>query len=252
MCYFCENDDVCPLFTGLWDRPIRELHEGALANLVSYKEQADTLIDNSKHVRWARRFLNETGLEQKYIHLIRDPRALVRRWLLYYDTEKARARIRRRMARRCWPHAWEILRCSDAEVCLWLWLYRNRLTTDFIRRHGLNARVVTYSDLACDPGAVLPGIMDWLGHEFEPGQESYWRFVHHGSFKPKYIEPPKEGARIFDQRWKDFLDEKTQDAIFTHPGVSSYLDELGVEFDEAKGLTGKRVQGRTPELPPGG
>ena len=40
----------------------------------------DVLIDASKRVSWANRFIGDDRHARKYIHLIRDPRALVRRY----------------------------------------------------------------------------------------------------------------------------------------------------------------------------
>ncbi len=235
-CFRCASDEECPLFQGIGDTPIRHLYERLFANIRANFPGVDTIIDNSKHPRWSRRFLRTDAFRSKFIHLLRDPRALLRRWTLFYDTERSRRILRMRMTRRCWRHAYDILSGSDINVFLWLWWYRNKMTTDYIRRNALEARVVTYSDLVLEPDRVLGELMPWLGLEYEPSQKAYWQFSHHGSVKPQYMQPPKEGLFALDQRWKDFLSEEAKQEALDHTPIRHYLEDVGLRFDVDRGL----------------
>lgn len=238
-CFACASDEDCPLFRGIAGAPVRQLYQHLFANVRESFPGVDTIIDNSKHPRWSRRFLGTDAFESKFIHLLRDPRALIRRWMLFYDSSRRRRILRWRMARRCWHHAGNILRGSDVNVYLWLWWYRNKMTTDYIRRNGLNARIVTYSDLVLEPDRVLGELMAWLGHTYEPTQKAYWQHVHHGTVKPQYMQPPPEGQFAFDQRWKEFLGDEAIREALEHTAIQQYLETVGLRLDGERGLTRK-------------
>ena len=241
-CWMCEDDERCPQFKGLFGLPLAELFDRLFNNFSEAFPDVKVGIDNSKKPRWAKHFLTLQGFERKYIHLIRDPRALVRRWLL--ADKRRKTGVRRRTARRCWRHAWNILTGSEANIYLWKWLYQNREITRLIRRNALDARIITYRDLVARSAETLTELMNWLGLEYEPSQTEYWRFVHHGTVKRNYLRPPESGRPIPDQRWKDFLDDRAQDLAFRHPAVRAYLSDIQVDFDEREGLLGTASPGR--------
>ena len=243
ICYRCGKDDQCPVFSGVRNLPAQAMFGKLFENLHDYAPEVHTIIDNSKNTRWASRFLDLSGYKKRYIHLVRDPRALIRRWTLVYENPQAKQRMKRMMARRCWRHAWDILRGDEANVYLWKWLHHNKLITDFIRDNDLDASLITYHDLVCHADETLGRLMDWLGLDYEPAQKQYWSFVHHGSVKPGYMFPENEGRTLYDQRWKEFLDEKTQQAALTHAGINAYVRELGLNFDPDKGLTRNDLSG---------
>lgn len=230
-CYVCSSDDVCPVFSGIQSGSVRGFYDTIFGNLAAYNSTISTVIDNSKKVRWARRFVDMPGYTKKYIHLIRDPRALVRRWMLSFD-EPTKKKMRFKTARRCWNHAWDILTGNEANVYIWDWLYENRQITNFIQKNNLDARLVTYHDLVFKADFVLSELMGWLGDEYDPEQKEYWKFVHHSSVKKSYMQPLSEGQQVFDQRWKTFLDGETQQQIWSHPEILSYLKELNICFDQ--------------------
>jgi hypothetical protein len=236
-CFQCSSDEECPLFRGLAGTPVQELYGALFRNIDERFPGVDTVIDISKHPRWAGRFLRSDGFERKYIHLLRDPRGLLRRWMLFYDDKRKRRRLRMRMARRCWPHAWDIVSGSDVNVYLWLWWYRNKMTTDFIRRNALDARTITYSDLVLMPDRVLGELMSWLGHAYEPPQKEYWKFPHHGSVKSQYMRPPADGQASLDQRWREFLSEEAKWEALNHRPIQRYLHDIGLRLDDQRGLT---------------
>jgi hypothetical protein len=78
--------------------------------------------------------------------------------------------------------------------------------------------------------------MNWLGLEYEPKQKEYWKFIHHGTIKKRYYRAPENGEKIFDQRWKEFLDEEAQKIVSTHPVILSYLNEIGLHLGDC-GIT---------------
>ena len=234
-CHSCVSDEKCPLFKGLKEHSSSTFYDMIFRNLADYDSAVTTVIDNSKKVRWACRFTNRPGYTRKYIHLIRDPRALVRRWMITFN-EKEKRKMRLKTARRCWPHAWDILTGDEANVYVWDWLYENRQIADFVDRHKLDAKVVTYHDLVFKTDEVLSELMTWLGYEYEPGQKNYWDFIHHSSAKSSYMQLSANSEKIFDQRWKSFLSEQVKERIFTHPHINSYAKQIGVFFDKEKGL----------------
>ena len=234
-CHYCESEDACPVYKGIRDEPVDRFYDRFFENLAAWDSGIDTAIDNSKKVRWVCRFVNRPGFDKKYIHLIRDPRALVRRWMLTFATPRIKRKMQRTIARRCWPHAWDIMTGDEANVYIWHWLYQNTQITNFLKQHRLDAQLVTYHDLVFHPDKVLGDLMKWIGHTYDPSQKEYWNFTHHGTVKPQYMAPPNK-EKIFDQRWKTFLDEGTQLKILHYPQINNYLDSIGLVFDEDEGL----------------
>jgi len=244
-CHLCESDDACPVFKGVLELPTDRFYSKIFENLSEYAPQTETLIDNSKKTRWTKLFLNADEYEKKYIHLIRDPRALVRRWLINYEDPAIKRKIRLKTARRCWQNAREILGGDEIQVFIWHWLSQNRRITDFLSKNRLDHKLVTYHDLVFNPDEVLSDLMTWLGYDYDPAQKEYWNFTHHSSVKSEYIKPPSSPEKIFDQRWKSFLTQEAQEKILNHPELRSYIDSLGLLFDPEKGLTNPNHAGIT-------
>ena len=232
-CHICESDETCPVFHGLRGLPLGDLHPRLFANIAEAFPNVDTLIDNSKKTAWAEKLLRMPGIEQKYLHVIRDPRALVRRWMMNYDTSSEKRKVRYIMMRRVKRHIWNIMTGSEANVYAWKWVHQNRLITDFLHEHQLDHKVYLYDELVFEPDRALSEIMRWVGHDFEPAQTEYWNFVHHGSQKPEYMKPPSSDKVRFDTRWRDYLDPQTQREIVDHPGIGEYLAEMALEFSDS-------------------
>lgn len=241
-CKQCETDTDCPVLKGLDDIPVSQYYSKIFENLSAYNSKATTLIENSKKPRWAAHFLNSREFRMKYIHLIRDPRALIRRWMLDEKDFWEQTKTRWRTARRCRRHAWEILRGDPINVYLWKWLYQNKCITRFINDNHLDAQLVTYHDLVFEPDRILSDLMRWIGFEYQPAQKEYWKFVHHGSFKSMYMQPPSDGSRVFDQRWKSFLPESAQQAAVNHEYVNAYIKEINLMYDPKEGLINHNVE----------
>ncbi len=235
-CHLCPIDDECPVFKGVLNSDPSEFYNKIFENIATFDPQIQTLIDNSKKPRWAKKFLDRPEFEQKYIHLIRDPRALARRWMLTHDSKKQQRKVRITTARHCWKHAPCILTQDEPNVYIWKWLYENQRITNFLQDNNLNFKLITYHDLVFNTDEVLTGLMNWIGYDYEPKQKDYWNFTHHCSVKPEYMKPPADDKKRFDQRWKTFLDGKSQEKILLHPHIQAYIQRMGLYLDPEVGL----------------
>jgi hypothetical protein len=194
------------------------------------------LVDTSKITKgWADRFVQEEGYDRLYIHLIRDPRALVRRWLSGRGLERQ------------WHYRWKAFRswgrlrpfaewASTPQLWVYRWLLENRRITDFINEHQLHATLVTYRDLAKETEAEVRRLTEWMGLTYEPGQLEYWNREHIGTEKRGYEWVKKQKTRYFDLRWKTDLTAELQERICNDRLVTGYMQELGLGFTE-EGLT---------------
>src|SRR6185436_3835255 len=136
-------------------------------------------------------------------HLIRDPRALVRRWwTLPHINLRRRVRLRYKTAKRFPRYFFPAI--FSGVPALYKWLGQNEHITTFIREHKLDHIVVTYRDLALDPAGELKRVQEWIGEPFEPGQIDYAAHDLHGSSKPEY---EKKSGTFFDLRWQKDLSE---------------------------------------------
>jgi hypothetical protein len=201
------------------------------------------LCDASKMARgWQERFLGDDTLNRKYIHLIRDPRALVRRWSLR-PTGWLKGLRRRWQLTRAFPrYAPRMLWAPASEVLTYQWLHQNRRISRLIESNRLDAQVVTYRDLALDAAGELQRLMPWLGLAFEPGQCEYWKFEHHGTQKADYQWINEARTLHFDLRWQKDLSAEAQRHVIGNPDVLQYLASLGLTV-EADGLTRVPVLG---------
>jgi hypothetical protein len=148
--------------------------------------------------------------------------------MMNYNTKKEKSKVRRLIMKRNLPHFWDILTRSEANVYAWKWVHQNQLITNFLSDNQLDNLVYTYDELVFEPDRVLSEIMSFLGHGYEPAQKEYWNFTHHGSQKPHYMKPPKDNNPTFDIRWKEYLDQETQEEVFNHPAINEYLSANGM------------------------
>jgi hypothetical protein len=199
-----------------------------------------TLIDNSKRTRWAERFVQHTEFVSHYVHLLRDPRALVRRWLTTYTTNDAIRRQRIRLARTAPRLVCVSIRGDDADVYRYKWLVANRRITRFVERFPGRATLITYRDLVVNTRSTLHALMPRLGLEFQPSQLDYGDAAMAGTRKRRYAEMAKESRIELDTRWRDYLSSSQIRAIESDPAVVDYLRSLGVEMVES-GLTMRKT-----------
>jgi hypothetical protein len=189
-------------------------------------------VDNSKKTEWAQHFLETEKFVKRFVHLVRDPRALVRRWDLNYDLPKKRWRQRWKLARR-WPaKALSILRASPRMLYVYKWLDQNRTITRYLRQNRLEYMLTTYRDLATNTTGEVNKLMGWLGLEFQPTQIEYWNFEHHGTEKPEYQWIKEKKRSYFDTRWSSYLSAQEQHEIAYHPLVQEYLKQIGLGIDD--------------------
>jgi hypothetical protein len=232
-CSICKGQDRCPIFHGIGPQNINAIYD------IIYSRVDSTvmcLIDTSKNVRWAEQMMDGKQYKRHYIHLIRDPRALIRRWAVTYTTAKQRFHTRWKLARRLPFHAPSLLFGRIHDVYLYNWLLWNQAITQFIQHNQLNARVVTYRDLARNAPGEVSTLMDWIGLKYEPTQLEYWNFKHHGSQKSEYEWVKKNKTQFIDLRWQTELPESTILRTRRNQQILNYLDQIGLAFTE-DGLT---------------
>ena len=233
VCAICNDSDLCPVFRGISRHNLSQVYDVIFSHV---DPSIMTLVDNSKGIRWAKRFLNKSNYSTKYIHLIRDPRALIRRWMLTYTQWREALRIRVKVMRAYPMRSPSFLFAGTRDIYLYNWLVRNQKITHFIREHNLDAHLVTYRDLARDTPNELKRIMDWIGLPYEPTQLEYWNFEHHGTHKADYEWIKKEKVRHFDLRWQSFLSQDMISRIVGDSEINAYLNEIGLAFSD-DGLT---------------
>jgi hypothetical protein len=243
ICFACRHRPRCPILGGIVPEQVEQAYDIVSARVPS---QVTALVDNSKLANgWVEHFLTNDRYERKYIHLIRDPRALVRRWSL-------RPRSPKRELLRLWILLREFPRrvlaspvASFRDALTYQWLQQNQRITRMIQRHGLEAQIVTYHDLAKFTAAEVRRLTQWIGVPFEPSQLEYWNFEHHGTQKGEYEWIKEERARHIDLRWQTDLPLSLQQRTIENPDVQAYLHQLGLRAG-TDGLT--RSASRVPKL----
>jgi len=240
VCYRCKDTTRCPLFRDVDAHDIPQIYEGLSRNL---RDSADVLIDNSKLVSWARNFVGDDRYHKRYVHVIRDPRALARRWDLRHPRGRRRLKQRWGTLRRNPLAFLPILFGGRTGLYAHKWLNTNRGITRFLSGYDLEHIMVTYQDLARDPEGEIRRLMDWLRLPFEPEQLNYWNFEHHGTQKKGYEWIGGQQKRYFDMRWKEHLTPAEQEWLATYPPVTAYAQSLRLTLTD-DGLTrkGRRSQ----------
>jgi hypothetical protein len=216
------------ILEGLGQKNLPQIHQTIFSRV---GPDVEVLVDTSKKISWAKACLADNSCEKFFLHLIRDPRALTRRFALESTpqlTRKVRWKITRRFPSRALT-AWAM---PESEVWTYRWLFQNREITRFIRAHSLNATVVTYHDLATNQSAEVARLMRWLGLDFEPAQLEYWNKPHIGSQKRNYDWVKEKKTQHFDLRWKTDLTPAIQQRIADNRHVQQYLADLKVKLAE--------------------
>jgi hypothetical protein len=195
----------------------------------------EALVDASKRVSWAEQFQTDRSYDKKYIHLIRDPRALVRRYALRTHFRKL-LRQRWRVFKAVPQSRPRILFLAEPYVWAYYWLVQNQEITRFIRQNQLEHVVVTYRDLARNPAVEVRRLMEWIGVIYEPAQLEYWNFDHIGTEKREYEWVKEKKVTFIDLRWQSELPMEMQKTISEDGLLTAYLSSLGLAFT-ADGLT---------------
>src|SRR5262245_1032555 len=224
-----------PIFAGLDALPEREWHRQIFRNLDAQGTRSiTTLIDNSKRPRWASRF-DDREITQRYIHLIRDPRALVRRWLTTHATRESLPRQRVRLARAAPRFLKTAMWGADVHVYGYNCLVMNRRITDLLAGGDRSACVVTYRDLARAPRETLERLTISLGLPFEPQRLDYGAAIS-GTRKRRYMEHSRQSLIVHDTRWQLELSIEQRATIETNRFVLDYLRSLSLKMTN-DGLT---------------
>lgn len=248
-CVLCGPADRCPVFRGIRPDNIDQAYDVFFERFGS---TAVVLVDNSKIVDasrvtlWAERFVGRRSYAIKCVHLIRDPRALVRRWTLEQSPFKKQLKERLKVLQALRVGGAPALLASAPYLAMYRWLAENTVITRFLARHRLDARVLTYEECAKDPGATVQGLMEWLALPYEPAQVQYWNFEHHGTQKLEYEWVKEKKVQFIDTRWKTFLPEQTSRNIVGHPLVQRYVSSLGLTLTEEGLAGGLQVAGQAP------
>lgn len=227
-CYICGEYCKCELFRGVSQEAKSNLYEILFSRV---DNSVQFLVDASKKPKWFRDFVDDDRYDIKLIHLIRDPRALARRWLIRIPELGTERRERINQCRKSPFRAPLFLFGDLLSVCMYKWYAQNREITRFIEKSGLPAKVVTYRNLAKEPDETLADVCEFIGVDYEPGQKNYWDFEHHGTQKSEYEWVGKQGgASYFDLRWKEFLDIGQQQRITNNKTIQRFLKSLGLAF----------------------
>jgi hypothetical protein len=246
-CHACGGLEQCPILGGIDPERMGQLYDILSSRLPT----VSVLIDNSKRVPWAERFVHEHRFHRKYVHLIRDPRALARRWTLYYTSMTGRIKQRWQSVEAFPRLAPRLAFESQMVIYVYRWLAENQRISRFIRRYRLDARLVTYEELAKNPSGPLRAVMEWLDLEYEPDQLAYWTKRHHGTQKQEYEWIKDKKTLHIDNRWKTFWPPREAERIRGNREVQTYLRGLGLTMTD-EGLTGgagsSAVRGRTVEV----
>lgn len=221
---------VNPWFAGLDSLPQQQWHPQILKTIQAEQPDVCCLVDNSKKADWASKFVGHAEIDARFIHLIRDPRALVRRWEKTYDSADAKRSQRRRLVRANPRYLLKAFTGSEHEIYLYKWLQANQEITSFLARTGQSANVVTYRDLAADTEQALQRLMPQLGLDYAVSQLAFGEVEHRGTLKKEYLEQSKRSEIRLDMRWLQELPEKAQEMIAENRDVQRYLSELGLHL----------------------
>jgi len=225
-----------PLFAGLDDLPVTAWHKTVIARYAQHSGIANpVLIDNSKKVRWVKRLADAEDLQIHLVHLIRDPRALVLRWLNTYDSDKRRRRQRMRVAKRMPARAARILTGDWTTVFIYKWLRENRQIRNFIASQTYPHALVTYHDMVFDTQGMLAQLMPQLGLSYEAGQLRFGEGNTLGTTKAAHAQAVKKSEIRPDIKWHTQLDAGAAAAVVANRDVKNFLAGLGLQCGE-KGL----------------
>lgn len=225
------------LFAELDQVPQSEWHATLLRRFRSHSGIAQPLlVDNSKKVNWARAMTSESVSSDAptLLHLIRDPRALVLRWLNTYSQPNKRLTQRFRVARRSGKLS--VVFGDFVKVCIYKWLRENKQITDYLDQSGRRHAVITYRDMVFETEAMLRATMPLLGLDYEPDQLNFGEGNQYGTRKTAHADSVQRSVIKPDVKWQQQLDAAAIAAVENNMDVKRYLDRLDLSLVE-DGLT---------------
>jgi len=225
-CYICKNNQECKITSGLHKLNKNQIYP----TLFSRHDPSIThLIDASKKTSWAKHFLENPNYKLKFIHLVRDPRALVRKWDLHYPnlTKQKIKQFRffpSKIPQLFWRPAWQTYSLK--------WVEKNYEIYKFTKKFHLDSKTITYEELAMNPESTLSSLMGWLDLDFEKTQIKYWEHEHHGTQKQKYNSNLEDNRSFVDIRWKKDISSIEQEKIISSPNILQLTSLLDLEINE--------------------
>ena len=220
-----------PIYQGLDQIPVEQWHSTLSARAAEDRGgQVPVIIDNSKKVRWVERIAANPRYDVRLVHLVRDPRALVLRWLNTYETPARRRTQRLRVARRMWLRAPRILSGDWATVFTYKWLRENRQINDFIASRRLPSARISYHDVVFDTEPSLRRLMPQIGLEYESGQLQFGDSANLGTTKTAHAASVQRSEIKPDVKWRTQLDPGIVARIEANADVGRFLSELGLAF----------------------
>lgn len=185
----------------------------------------NTIIDSSKRFDWVQTFQDQPDHEIFVIHLIRHPCGYLA------------SRLRRD-------------KNETPEGAFEEWVNANREIHDFASRFGKNAICISYEDLALKTEASFEKLTAFLGEQFEPSALRYWEFAHHGlggnganfvylrdlpeavyvTGDHAYYENVAGKEHVYDDRWRDELDDQTIEALLKSSAAIEIAAFVGRDF----------------------
>lgn len=188
------------------------------------------LVDNSKKADWARNFVKHPDLDVIFLHLIRDPRALVRRWEKTYTGQRQIKRQRVRLALDSPLYALKVLSKSQYDVYAYKWLMQNTQITNFLKKNNQQKNVISYLDLVSDTGETLKKIMEMIGLEYQESQLKFGNSKHIGTIKKDYLSLTEHSKIEMDLRWMDDLNPSVINSIIQNKDINRYLKLINHEW----------------------
>jgi len=232
-CFICGNLSECAFFKDIGSYPRDQVYDVLFSRT---PEGVDILVDNSKKLAFVEQYIGMEQYNLKVIHLIRDPRALVRRWLMTYTGFEDNLNQRLKSIRSFPSKVFPILFGSQINAYVYKWIDSNQSISRFIQKNNLDPHIVTYRDLAKDTPSELQKIMEWVGADYESEQLKYWLFKHHGTQKKDYEWIKKKEAFYFDLRWQEYLTEIKKQHILENKLLQEYISKIGLKICD-EGLT---------------
>jgi len=229
-CVLCNTGKPCSLFEGITPDNVNTLYD----TLFERNPDIDVIVDNSKRTDWSSRFLSQRDrYDIKFIHLLRDPRALIRRWYLSFG-DKPKPVQRWKLMRKSADMLLRAPFCNTTQLYAYKWLCQNRIISKYLSNNQLTSYVLTYHDLVTDLQQQLTSLSDFIGIDFEPQQLEYWNTQQHASGKTSELLH-KEGISL-DTRWQEYLTGEMLQLIENEELIKNYLQDIKLQM-QGNGLT---------------
>lgn len=230
-CHICQPPEACELFHDIKDIPAHDLYETIFSRV---PEGIEILIDNSKKPKWFEQFIHDDRYDIRLIHLIRDPRALARRWLMRFEEKKIAGREKFKQIWRNPLSLFRLLFSDVLDVAIYKWYSQNSKIADFIEKSKKPYKIVSYRNIALKPDRTLAELCSWLDISYEPAQKEYWNFSHHGTekYQYKWVGTQQANNSYFDLRWKSYLSEEQMTFVENHHLVHKLLNRLGLQLHD--------------------